>query len=40
MGLAPSFTANRVISASARVISMLRVFSPIPSAAAMPAMIA
>ena len=40
MGLAPRCTAKRVISARARVISMLRVFSPIARAAAMPAMMA
>ena len=35
-----NFTAKRVISASARVISMLLVFSPIPIAAAIPAIMA
>ncbi len=40
IGLAPWLTANRVISASARVISMLLVFSPMSSATAMPAIIA
>ncbi|MNN72913.1 hypothetical protein D3C81_1889900 [compost metagenome] len=40
IGLAPRLTAKRVISANARVISMLLVFSPMPRATAMPAMIA
>ncbi|MNW19661.1 hypothetical protein D3C71_2197520 [compost metagenome] len=40
MGLAPSLTAKRVISARARVISMLLVFSPMSRAAAMPDMMA
>ncbi|MNN69723.1 hypothetical protein D3C81_1855340 [compost metagenome] len=40
IGLAPWLTAKRVISARARVISMLLVFSPMPRATAMPAMIA
>ncbi|MCY1244345.1 hypothetical protein D9M72_574150 [compost metagenome] len=40
MGLAPRLTAKRVISARARVISILLVFSPMPRATAMPAMMA